>query len=194
MLQGAELEPTPSIPISGWLESTDDDFISEFCWFIPSSLVAPWFRHIYYFRRKEQREGWREKERKHIVYRSLYLRFLLSQIAPLPMEFSRQEYWLLLLLSRFSRVWLCATPQTAAHQAPPSLGFSRQEHWSGLPFPSPMRRSEKWKWSCSVVSDSLWPHGLQPTRLLHPWDFPGKSTGVGCHRLLWNIILAKPYY
>ena len=39
--------------------------------------------------------------------------------------------------SRFSRVRLCATPQTAAHQAPPSLGFSRQEHWSGLPFPSP---------------------------------------------------------
>ena len=38
----------------------------------------------------------------------------------------------LLLLSRFSRVWLCATPQMAAHQAPPSLGFSRQEHWSGL--------------------------------------------------------------
>ena len=28
------------------------------------------------------------------------------------------------------------------------------------------------------------PHGLQPTRLLHPWDFPGKSTGVGCHCLL----------
>ena len=44
---------------------------------------------------------------------------------------------LLLLLSRFSRVRLYATPQTAAHQAPPSLGFSRQEHWSGLPFPSP---------------------------------------------------------
>ena len=41
---------------------------------------------------------------------------------------------LLLLLSRFSRVRLCATPETAAHQAPPSLGFSRQEHWSGLPF------------------------------------------------------------
>ena len=43
---------------------------------------------------------------------------------------------LLLLLSRFSRVQLCVTPQTAAHQVPPSLGFSRQEHWSGLPFPS----------------------------------------------------------
>ena len=44
---------------------------------------------------------------------------------------------LLLLLSRFNRVRLCLTPQTATHQAPPSLGFSRQEHWSGLPFPSP---------------------------------------------------------
>ena len=43
----------------------------------------------------------------------------------------------LLLLSPFSRVRLCATPYMAAHQAPPSLGFSRQEHWSGLPFPSP---------------------------------------------------------
>ena len=42
----------------------------------------------------------------------------------------------LLLLSRFSHIQLCATPQTAAHQAPLSLGFSRQEHWSGLPFPS----------------------------------------------------------
>ena len=40
---------------------------------------------------------------------------------------------LLLQINRFSRVQLCATPQTAAHQVPPSLGFSRQEHWSGLP-------------------------------------------------------------
>ena len=61
---------------------------------------------------------------------------------------------LLLLLSRFSRVQLCATPETAAHQAPPSLGFSRQEHWSGLPLLSPMHESEKWKWSRSVVSNS----------------------------------------
>ena len=74
----------------------------------------------------------------------------------------------------------------AAHQAPPSLGFSRQEHWSGLPFPSPMHESEKSKWSCSVVSDSSRPHGLQPTRLLRPWDFPGKSTGVGWSGVLQN--------
>ena len=58
---------------------------------------------------------------------------------------------LLLLLSHFSHVWLCATPQMAAEQAPPSLGFSRQEHWSGLPFPFPMHKSEKCKWSLSVV-------------------------------------------
>ena len=47
----------------------------------------------------------------------------------------------MLLLSRFSCVRLSATPETAAHQAPLSLGFSRQEHWSG--FPSPMHGSEK---------------------------------------------------
>ena len=35
--------------------------------------------------------------------------------------------------------------------------------------------------SCSVVSDSLLPHGLWPTRLLSPWDSPGKNTGVGGH-------------
>ena len=95
-----------------------------------------------------------------------------------------------------SRVQLCATPQTAAHQAPPSLGFSRQEHWSGLPLPSPMHESEKWKGRHSVVSDSSWPHGLQPTRLLNPWDFPGKNTGVGCHCLLWKIrtVNLKPWF
>ena len=67
----------------------------------------------------------------------------------------------------------------------PSLGFSRQEHWSGLPLPSPMQESEKWKWSHSaVISDSSRPHGLQPTRFFCPWDIPGKSTGVGYHCLL----------
>ena len=45
---------------------------------------------------------------------------------------------LLLLLSGFSHVRLCVTPQTVAHQAPLSLGFSRQEHWSGMPLPSPI--------------------------------------------------------
>ena len=44
----------------------------------------------------------------------------------------------LLLLSPFSRVRLCATPWTAAYQVPLSMGFSRQEYWSGLPLPSPV--------------------------------------------------------
>ena len=78
---------------------------------------------------------------------------------------------------------LCPTLYNPIDGSPPgslSLGFSRQEHWSGLPFPSPMHESEMWKWSRSVMCDSLQPHGLQPTRFLCPWDFPGKSTGVGC--------------
>ena len=100
---------------------------------------------------------------------------------------------LLLLLSHFSRVWLRATPQTAVHQAPLSLEFSRQEHWSGLPLPSPMHESEKWKWSRSVVPDSSRPQGLQPTRLLHPWEIPGKSTGAGCHCLLREDIYRVIY-
>ena len=65
---------------------------------------------------------------------------------------------LLLLLSRVSRVRLCATPRTAAHQALPSLGFSRQEHRSGLPFPSPMheRKSEREAaQSCLTLSDPM---------------------------------------
>ena len=76
------------------------------------------------------------------------------------MGFSRQEYWSGLpfpssgdlpnpgteptcpalaadAAAKSRRVRLCVTPEMAAHQAPPSLGFSRQEHWSGLPFPSP---------------------------------------------------------
>ena len=54
-----------------------------------------------------------------------------------------QGLLLLLLLSHFSRVRLSVTPETAAHQAPLPLQFSRQEHWSELPFPSPMHKSEK---------------------------------------------------
>ena len=77
---------------------------------------------------------------------------------------------LLLLLSHFSRIWLCVTP---------SLGFSRQEHWRGLPFPSPMHASEKWEWSRSVVSDSSWPHGLQPYQAPPPMGFPRQEYWSG---------------
>ena len=60
---------------------------------------------------------------------------------------------------------------------------ARTLEWVAISF------SNVWKWKVKVKSLSrIWlsdPHGLQPTRLLHPWDFPGKSTGVGCHCLLW---------
>ena len=62
------------------------------------------------------------------------------------------------LLSRCSRLRPCATPETAAHQAPPSLGFSRQEHWSGLPFPSPVHEVESERevaQSCPTLSDPI---------------------------------------
>ena len=69
----------------------------------------------------------------------------------------------------------------AAHQAPvPGILQARTLEWVAISFSN----AWKWKWSCSVVSDSSRPHGLQPTRPLCPWDFPGKSTGVGCHCLL----------
>ena len=61
-----------------------------------------------------------------------------------------------------SSVWLFATPWTAAYQAPPSMGFSRQEYWSGVPSPSP--------------------HGLYS-----PWNSPGQNTGVGSLSLLQQI-------
>ena len=60
------------------------------------------------------------------------------------------------LLSHFSHVRLCVTPKMAAHQATLSLGFSRQEHWSGLPFPSLMRESEsEVAQSCPTLSDPM---------------------------------------
>ena len=56
--------------------------------------------------------------------------------------------------------------------------------WDNL---SPMEGSTKSKWGHLVVSDSLRPRGLWPTRLLYPWNFPDKSIGVGCHLLFQRI-------
>ena len=85
-----------------------------------------------------------------------------------------------------------ATSWTAAHQATPSMGFSRQEYWSGVPSPSPVLTH-----CCccychlvaSVVSSSVRRHRRQATRLPRPWDSPGKNTGVGCHFLLQSMKL-----
>ena len=83
-----------------------------------------------------------------------------------------------------SRVQPSATPWTAALQAPLSVGFSRQEYWSGVPLPSLIEAYYYYYYVASVVSDSVRPHRWQPTRLPRPWDSPGKNTEVGCHFLL----------
>ena len=69
--------------------------------------------------------------------------FVMIQLSHLYMTTGKAM--LLLLLSHISHVQLCATPQMEAHQAPLSLGFSRQECWSGLPFASPVHEREKGK-------------------------------------------------
>ena len=87
----------------------------------------------------------------------------------------------LLLLSRFSHVQLFNPidgSQRGSHV--PGILQARPLEWVAISFSN----AWKWKWSRSVVSNSSGPHALQPTRFLHPWDFPGKSTGVGCHCLL----------
>ena len=86
-------------------------------------------------------------------------------------------YWVLgsnlmvlLLPSRLSRVRLCATPWTAASQASPSMGFSRQEHWSGLPFPSP-------------ISNLIESAEIREHNCLGHWYMPG-AQGRAPHRLV----------
>ena len=96
------------------------------------------------------------------------------------------------------------TPWTVACQAPPSMGFSRQEYWSGLPFPSPGDLPDTGIKPESPVDSLPLPHlgstllllshfshvwlcatpKTKPTRLRRLWDSPGKNTGVGCHFLL----------
>ena len=67
--------------------------------------------------------------------------------------------------------------------AVPGIFQARVLKWVAIAF------SNAWKWKVKVkslvMSNSSRHHGLQPTRLLRPWDFPGKSTEVGCHCLLW---------
>ena len=74
----------------------------------------------------------------------------------------------------------------------PGILQARTLEWVAISFSNAWKWKVKgkkwnaWKWKVKgkVVSDSSRPHGLQPTRLLRPWDLPGKSTGVGCHCLL----------
>ena len=87
---------------------------------------------------------------------------------------------------------LCPTLYDPKEGSPPGSPIprilqARTLEWVAISFSSSWK--EKWKWSCSVESHSSQPHGLQPTRLLRPWDFPGKNTVVVCHCLLhWKLL------
>ena len=113
---------------------------------------------------------------------------------------AQQRKSAVLLLSRFSRVRLCATSETAAHQAPPSLGFSRQEHWSGLPFPSPMHESEsEVPQSCPTPSDPMdcslpgpSVHGIFQARVLE-WGAIAFSNYRYIYHL-WNLPSLPPIH
>ena len=86
-------------------------------------------------------------------------------------------------LSCFSCVRLCnPIDGSPPGSSVPGIPQARILEWVAISFFN--HESERGKWSLSVVSDSSRPHGLQPTRFLCPWDFPGESTGVGCHCLL----------
>ena len=115
---------------------------------------------------------------------------------PLSLEFSRQEYLRgLPFPSPGDLPYPEMEPGSSALQAdfllsePPGKPYITIVMFSlsDLKQIISLNRKWKWKWSRSVMSDSLRPHGLQPTQLLRPWDFPGKNTGVGCHFLLQGI-------
>ena len=74
----------------------------------------------------------------------------------------------------------------------PGILQARTLEWVAIS--SPMHESEKWKWSCSIMCDFSQRHRLQPTKLLRPWDFLGKSTGIACHCLLQSNYLLFLYF
>ena len=78
---------------------------------------------------------------------------------------------------------ICRLPCTAQGGTPPFTWWTRDRYTES--------KIDRHVLSCSVVSNSLWPHGLQPTRFLCPWDFPAKNTGVGCHFLLQGIFMIQ---
>ena len=99
-------------------------------------------------------------------------------------SFSNAWKWKVKVKS-LSHVRLFKTPWTVAYKALPSMGFSRQEYWSGVPLPSLMNICCCCCCSVtSVVSNPVRPHRWQPTRLPHLWDSQDKNTAVGCHFLL----------
>ena len=79
-----------------------------------------------------------------------------------------------------------------AHQAPPSLGFSRQEHWNGLPFPSPMHESENWKWNSATMCIYTKYYGEHSTMRVATWTSPWHQ-GVASISSDWIMISSSKF-
>ena len=102
---------------------------------------------------------------------------------PCPWDFHRQEYWSELPFP---------PPGDLPHPGIRLVSLASLVHWQADSLPirhldNPKNYGHSSSVSHSVVSDSSQPHGLLPTGLLCPWDFPGKNTGVGCHALLQGV-------
>ena len=106
-------------------------------------------------------------------------------------SFSNAWKWKVKVKS-LSRVWLFATPQTAAHQAPPPMGFSRQEYWSGVPLPSPVPLLDMFfKVYTFIKTQAV---HLQPLYIIYIWSFEKrtrswnerKKTPIFTHWGSWN--------
>ena len=106
-------------------------------------------------------------------------------------------FWKCLICSYFILIWVTVWRILDSMKKHGFLGQRMQVGWSVqilgllgdcLTFHLlPISHKESESVGCSVVSNSLQPHGLNPTRLLCPWNSPGKNTGVGCHSLLQGI-------
>ena len=116
-------------------------------------------------------------------------------------------YYVILIYASYFSQYLCFCPVFIWYKGLQWVGQKRRffktnmllgSHENPILTPSPHHASNtllsltrKWKWSRSVVSNCLGPRGLWPTRLLRPWDSPGKNTGVGCHFLLTQIHIKR---
>ena len=72
-----------------------------------------------------------------------------------------------------------------------TAGFWESVYIFSLDVVRPSLQPGKTMLACSALSDSFKPHGLEPSRLFCPWDFPDKNSGVGCHVLLQEIFLTQ---
>ena len=123
-------EAPPSLGFSRqehWITTNCGEFFKR--WEYQTSWPASW--EIYMQVKKQVRTGNGTKDRFQIR-KGVHQGCILS-----PCLFNLYAEWVSEWVKSLSRVWLFATPWTVAHQALPSMGFSKQEYWSGLPFPSP---------------------------------------------------------